>query len=75
MWALTYTFLFSLAALVLVVLKLWGVIGLGWLWLMVAFFAGTSLVFGLILLALYLEERFKYNGKTGNRRNPSNREA
>lgn len=57
MWALTYTFLFSLVALVVVVLKLWGVIAWGWLWLMIAFFAGTSLVFGLVLFGLYCGER------------------
>jgi hypothetical protein len=72
MWALTYTLLLSLAALGLIVLKLFGVISLGWLWLLLSFFAGISLAFGLVLFTLYFEERRKYGGKAGKRPNPDN---
>lgn len=57
MYALTYTFFFSLAVLVLVVLKLFGVIHLGWLWLYLSYAGVTSMGSGLILVIFCLRER------------------
>lgn len=57
MYALTYTFLFLLAALILGVLKLLGIIRLGWLWLYLSFAGVTSLGIGLILVILWLQEQ------------------
>ncbi len=57
MYALTISCFSSLAALVLVVLKLFGVIQMGWLGMWLALVTVTSLGGGLILIIGWLQER------------------
>ncbi|MCL4501355.1 MAG: hypothetical protein M1438_05795 [Deltaproteobacteria bacterium] len=59
MYALTYSFCSTLAALVLVALKLLGVIQTAWLWLYVSI-TGMTLLVGLNLVFLQcLQERHR----------------
>ncbi len=57
MYALTYTFLFILAAFIPVVLKLLGITHLGWFWLYLSFAGVMSLVSGAILIIFWLREQ------------------
>jgi hypothetical protein len=58
MYTLAYLFLFFLAALVLAIFNLSGVIDRGWLWLVLAFDGVTFLAGGLILVLLWLRDSF-----------------
>lgn len=57
MYALTYPICLFLSASVIVVLKLFGLILMGWLWLYLAFFLVGSLGIRLILVFLRLKKR------------------